>query len=362
MPCASNTAVEFNIDPLHHGNEVTLQPRCQKCWGPMHDPARVKRRYQQFADTECRSYSDAYYALALDVCEDDTVVGFIADMLVIQPNLFFAAIQFLTGPDGMPKGGTELRACVHERGGEIGDLMRSRATQTNEVGRCAVLLPALPFGPLALLEVGASAGLCLLLEQFYYELGSVCIGDAASPVHLRCAGVGPVALPAVVPQVVWRRGLDIHPNDVHDDDAMRWLLSCVYADHRERRRRLEAAVGLAKGQPPVVVKGDLVDALPAVLAAVPNDAQLVVFHSAVLTYVKPDRRDAFAAILADASKARDIVWVSNEPPGFIREVAALAPAQSELRFLLSRTRFVKGRRYDELLALAHPHGAEVAWL
>ncbi len=39
----------------------------------------------------------------------------------------------------------------------------SKRTQTNEPGRCAVLLPllaALP-QPLALLEVGASAGLCL---------------------------------------------------------------------------------------------------------------------------------------------------------------------------------------------------------
>jgi hypothetical protein len=119
---------------------------------------------------------------------------------------------------------------------------------------------------------------------------------------------------------------------------------------------------LAKVPPPIVVQGDLVNDLPALLAAVPSNAQLVVFHSAVLTYVKPDRRDAFAGILADASKQRDIVWLSNEPPGVIREVTALAPAQSELRFLLSRTRFVKGQRYDELLALAHPHGAEVTWL
>jgi hypothetical protein len=328
----------------------------------MHDPARIKRRYRQFADTECRGYSDAYYALALAVCGDDAVLGFTAEMPAFQPNLFFAAIQFLTGPDSMPKTGAELSALVRQRGREIGELMRSRTTQTNEVGRCAVLLPALPSGPLALLEVGASAGLCLLLDQFYYELGSARIGDAASPVHLRCATVGTVALPASVPQVVWRRGLDIHPIDVRDDDAIRWLLACVYADHHERRQRLEAAVGLARARPSVVVQGDLVDDLPAMLAQVPNDAQLVVFHSAVLTYVKPDRREAFAGLLAEASKDRDIVWLSNEPPSVIREVAALAPAQSELLFLLSRTRFVKGQRTDELLALAHPHGATVEWL
>ena len=126
--------------------------------------------------------------------------------------------------------------------------------------------------------------------------------------------------------------------------------------------RIITTAGGGGSKPPLVIKGDLVDDLPALLAEVSRDAQLVVFHSAVLTYVKPDRRDAFAGVLAEASKERDIVWLSNEPPGVIREVAVLAPAQSELRFLLSRTRFVKGLRYDELLALAHPHGAEVAWL
>ena len=109
----------------------------------MHDPARIKRRYRQFADTECRGYSDAYYELALAVCEDDVVVGFIADMPVIQPNLFFAAIQFLAGPELMPKTSAELRAFMRQRDRQIGDLTRSHATQTNGVGRCAVLLPVL---------------------------------------------------------------------------------------------------------------------------------------------------------------------------------------------------------------------------
>jgi hypothetical protein len=148
---------------------------------------------------------------------------------------------------------------------------------------------------------------------------------------------------------------------VHDDDAIRWLLACVWPDHRERRRRLEGAIGLAKTQPPAVSAGDLVDDLPAVLAEVPADAQLVVFHSAVLTYVSPDRRQAFADALANASKERDIVWLSNEAPGVVRE-QALTPSRRELRFLLGRTRFTNGQRHDELLALAHPHGAELTWL
>src|SRR5437870_11124367 len=103
----------------------------------MNDPTGIKRRYRQFADMECKGYSDIYYGLALAVSEDDEVVGFIAEMPMIQPNLLFASIQLLTGPDSMPRTGSELRAFVHRRGRELADVMRSRRTQTNEVGRCA---------------------------------------------------------------------------------------------------------------------------------------------------------------------------------------------------------------------------------
>src|SRR5262245_42000623 len=180
-------------------------------------------------------------------------------MPVIQPNLFFAAIQLLTGPDGMPLTGLALQSFVRGRGDDIRTIMRSRATQTNEVGRCAVLLSALPPGRLALLEVGASAGLCLLLDRFRYEFGSIAIGEASAPVSERCMVSGRVPVPPVMPQIVWRRGLDLSPINVRDEDAVRWLLACVYPDQRERRGRLAAAIDLAKADPPAVIAGDLVD-------------------------------------------------------------------------------------------------------
>jgi hypothetical protein len=327
----------------------------------MNDLAGVKLRYRRFADTECKGYSDVYYRLALAVSEDDDVIGFVADMPESQPNLFFASVQLLTGPDTMPRTGPELREFLRRRGPEVGEVMRSRRTQTNEVGRCAVVLPALPPGPLALIEVGASAGLCLLLDQFYYDFGTTRIGAGSARVHVRCALAGPAPLPATIPSIVWRHGLDIRPIDVRDDDAVRWLLACVWPDHRERRRRLEGAIDLARAQPPAVRAGDLVDDLPALLAEAPEGARLVVVHSAVLTYVRPDRRAAFADVLAAASKRRDVVWISNEAPGVIPEITALAPPLREHCFLLGRTRFSNGRRQDECLALAHPHGAELTW-
>jgi len=135
----------------------------------------------------------------------------------------------------------------------------------------------------------------------------------------------------------------------------------VWPEHPERRRRLEGAIAVARADPPVVRAGDLVDDLPALLAEAPGDAQLVVFHSAVLSYVSRERRQAFADALAESSKQRDIIWLANEAVGVVPDLPAVAPSGA-LRFLVARTRFARGQRRSELLALAHPHGAEMAWL
>lgn len=136
----------------------------------MIDAERVRERYRRFADDECKGYSELYFELSHAVADDEELVEFIARMPVIQPNLFLAAVQFVTGPDQMPRSPEQLRQVVRDCRDDVARLMRSWRTQTNEVGRCTALLPALPAGRLVLLEVGASAGLCLLIDKFHYDL------------------------------------------------------------------------------------------------------------------------------------------------------------------------------------------------
>src|SRR5688572_25750287 len=186
----------------------------------------VKARFQRFAESECKSYSPVYFGLAHWVAQDEDLATFISELPDQQPNLFFAAVQYLTGPERMPRIGTELTAFVKDHAEEIALLMRSHRTQTNEVGRCATLLPALPEGPLALVEVGASAGLCLMFERFSYDYGSVHLGEDHSPVRLRCRSIGSVPR-LEMPRIVWRRGLDIEPVDLNDASKAKWLLACV---------------------------------------------------------------------------------------------------------------------------------------
>jgi hypothetical protein len=133
--------------------------------------------------------------------------------------------------------------------------------------------------------------------------------------------------------IVWRRGLDVEPIDVHDRHATRWLLACVWADHPVRRQRLMAAIELARASPPVVVRGDLGDDLSSLVDDAPPDARLVVLHSAVFPYVPPERRAAFAKTLAHISARREVVWISNEAEGIVSTLKTDAQARAADRHL-----------------------------
>ena len=129
-----------------------------------------------------------------------------------------------------------FRAYCLQHAGEIRALVTTRRVQTNEVRRCAPLLLALQTvwerggrRPLALVEVGASAGLLLNWDRYAYEYRAENIaktaGDPSSPLHIVSALRGEVTppLPETLPPVAWRAGADIHPIDVYDERETRWL-------------------------------------------------------------------------------------------------------------------------------------------
>jgi hypothetical protein len=187
----------------------------------------VVEDYRLFA-REVRGRSAAYESLAGSVADDAVIVAFVAALPPAkrQPNLLFAAARYLLG---VPPGIEQLRELVSQSPAELAEVMLSRRTQTNEPARCATLLPALAQlpQPLALIEAGASAGLTLLFDRYSYDYGGHRLAglDPDAPT-LRCEPRGPVPLPARMPAIAWRAGLDLNPLDVTSDDDVRWL-SCL---------------------------------------------------------------------------------------------------------------------------------------
>lgn len=323
-----------------------------------HDPERgTAENYRRFAAVEARERSPLYEEFAAGVADDLELLAFLDGLPreKRQPNLLFASVRYLAG---LLPGYGAFRATVLDRREEVAAVMLARRTQTNEPARCATLLPALALlpQPLALLEVGASAGLCLLPDRYGYAYGTHSIdGDSGGPVF-PCQARGPVPLPARSPQVVWRAGIDLNPLDVTDPGDTHWLSCLVWPGEGERARRLAAAIEIARKEPPRIVRGDLVEQLAETAAEAPPAAALVVFHSAVLAYLTPARRAEFA----EAVRALGAEWLSNEAPRVLAHLPGFPadlpdPDRGPAPFLLTR-----GGR--EPLAFVDGHGAWIRWL
>jgi hypothetical protein len=213
------------------------------------------------------------------------------------------------------------------------------------------MLPALALlpQPLALIEVGAAAGLTLIPDVYSYDYDGhrVAGTDPQAPL-LSCHPVGPVPLPDRVPEVVWRAGIDLNPLDLNDEDDMAWLSCLVWPDEADRAARLHGAIGAARRQPPSIYRGDLLDDLVRVAAHAPTDATLVVYHSAALAYVDVPKRQAFGAAVRDLGA----VWLSNEGDGVLPGVAT---GPGPPCFLLVRNG-------EEVLARTDPHGTWLEWV
>src|SRR3984957_12239659 len=284
----------------------------------MDDLNAIARRYLHFADREARGSSPSYETWSRAVADDRALLSQLATLPAPkqQPNLVFAALRW----HGERPGDTEsLRHGLLGAWSEVSRTIMRRSTQTNEPARCAVLLPLLHRigGPIALIELGAAAGLCLIPDPYSYPSPA---GPAVPPpsgpsdVVIRCrVAAGSLPRDLAVPRIVWRAGVDLNPLDPADPDTAAWLTALIWPEHDRRRRRLAAALRLAAAADVRIERGGLCDRLSALVAEAPAGTTPVVFHSAALAYLADDDRAAAVAAIT-GSGAR---WISFEGRGVI---------------------------------------------
>ncbi|MBR7831719.1 DUF2332 domain-containing protein [Actinospica durhamensis] len=308
----------------------------------------VATMYAEFATREARGASPTYERLSLAISRDTDVLTLLERVPAPkrQPNLLLAVVRLLGGP-------VDDASAFHDftmaNWPAVEEQLRSRATQTNEVGRCALLLPVLAAlrQPLALVEVGAAAGLGLYPDRYSYRYGRHRIGTGG-PV-LECALTG-TAPPARLPQIVWRAGLDLNPLDVTDPADLAWLEALIWPEQDDRRQRLRSAAAIAAADPPTLIRGDLVDDLAHLVARAPADATLVVFHTSVLYQLPAARRSLFL----NAVRAQPGHWISVEAPDVVTFAGLPMPPDQTLHNVLA----LDGRP----LAWARGHGQAMQWL
>ena len=186
------------------------------------------------------------------------------------------------------------------------EALAHRGVQTNETSRAIAWL--WPAGlaqagdevhPLALADVGASAGLNL-------------VADALPPVWVATDG-GPLELAREVRPVA-RLGLDPSPLDVFRVGDARWLRACVWPGERAREERLDAALAAfqsARVRPdaPVIVPvaATSVPARLDLLSGAQMTALVLAYQTVLRDYLEPSERAAYESGMRG--------WIRSHPSG-----------------------------------------------
>jgi hypothetical protein len=297
--------------------------------------------------------SPLYVHLALECAEDPSMLALIARIDNIPPlNLLFGAVKLSLTPDDMLAqwyphlAGDEARSVdaevfrvfrdyVLERSEWIVEIGRARRTQTNEVGRCAAVLPwvaseaaritadaGLPAGsPVHLVDVGASAGLNVCLDRFDYDYGGGAVvaarNVASARVTLVCENTGGFALPDAPPAIAARIGLDLDPLDATALADAAWLEALVWPEHQERLERLRAAIAIRGETEVTMIQGDATRTLGELDGRLPPGPALV-FHTVMAYQLDADQQVALDDAIAALAAVRPVARVALEPLGITK--------------------------------------------
>ena len=235
-----------------------------------------------------------------------------------------------------------------------------RPPQTNEVARSAVLMAGLAVVaaetglPIALHELGASAGLNLLPDRYACRLGTKVYGDPTSTLVLAPAYEGE-SPPDTSPAIAVRRGVDRNPLSVRDPAHRERLLAYVWPDQTERLARLETALAIATLDPPTVDEADAADWIESELEPSPvRGLCRMVQHSIAFQYFPAASQERIRRWIERAGAAAEtdapVAWISYEID------SAAAGGRPSLRLRL----WPGGE--ERVLATADAHGRRMRWL
>jgi len=353
-------------------------------YGAMSEAAEDFAHMWAWFATHCHNYSPLYERICTAVAGDTELLDWVRSaptaahlppallaavhyVLLEDPDLPLAAVY--AGHSAADPAPLFLDLCRSHRD-EVMALLMTRHIQTNECGRSALIGPGLTWlasvvpGPLALVDVGASAGLNLLCHRYRIDYGAHgATGPPGSPVHIDCRVTGgdpPIA--TTLPPLAARVGIDRSPIDLTDPDDARWLLACVWPD-TGRLARTAAAIRLGRHDPPRVMTGDANNALAGVLDQLPPGATAVVVTTWAFAYFGTADRRRFEDLLRAESQTRTIAWLSAEALGTVEAFAdAVGPgAESSTNDVLGALTFHGGAVDTALLARVQEHGQWLDW-
>lgn len=298
----------------------------------------LTRRFLQFAKKECENSSPLYEFLSYQIAEDSVLQKLASQIPVEQPipNLFFASIQYLLmeqddllksyypsftdTPLPIQESFVPFKEFVLKNQESLLELFKTKLVQTNEVRRCSYLYPMFTEiykeqrKPLALIEIGTSAGLQLGVDQYnYFYNEEIEVTNTPSGLTIPSKNIGD-PLPSSIhssPIVKTRIGIDLNPINIKNKRELKWLQALIWPEHHERREMLTQAAQVINQLEIEFLRGDAIAKLEDVCASVNEDEQIVVFHTHVANQIPKQGREELMAKLASISKERPLYHCYN---------------------------------------------------
>lgn len=304
------------------------------------DIAEIAVRFENFAVYECKDSSQLYEFLSLKIAENEEILTLCLEARQGQPipNLLFGAVHYLlfkgkshplqayypSLTNSAKEITDETFSCFKDfcqlYKNEIIPLLKDKLVQTNEVRRCAYLYPTFSLiyektkQPLALIEIGTSAGLQLLWDEYSYTYGmDKTYGNKNSSVRItsEIKGSNLPKLPSESPPVASKVGLDLHVVNLRDAEDYLWLKALMWPEHAERLTLFEAATKCYQESPVELIEGDGIALLKAVIKTIPRDTTLCVFHTHVANQIPEELKYKLLDKIKEIGSKRDVFHLYN---------------------------------------------------
>ena len=299
----------------------------------------ISMKFKRFAVHECKGSSPLYEFLSSKIAEDTNILDLAKEAREGQPmpNLFLGAVHYLLmkgynhplagfypslteQPFPKEQAYPVFEDFCSSYSDKIIELIKSKIVQTNEVRRCSYLYPVfsrishMTSKPLALIEIGTSAGLQLFVDKYSYSYGTdKIVGNLDSEVHLISEIRGNKSLLKPLPHfdVATRIGVDLHINDVRNTEDYLWLKALIWPEHGERRELFEKAASYVSNQTLSLIEGDGVEILRSLAAEIPEEQVICVFHTHVANQMPVETKEKLLEQIKEIGKRRAIFHIYN---------------------------------------------------
>ena len=202
--------------------------------------------------------------------------------------------------------------------------------------------------PLSLIEIVTSAGLQLAWDKYQYDYG---LREAYGNLHSNVLIASEIRgerfsfLLPKSPPVAERVGIDLHVNDLQNEEDRLWMQALIWPEHKERCELFQKAARCLPQTPVRLLEGDGIALLPNMAAAIPEDTIICVFHTHVANQIPDEAKQLLIKQIWEIGQTRDIFHLYNN----------MWDAKLHLDY------FIDGIEHNEIVAETDGHARWFRW-